>query len=259
MFHGVPQPLNHQLAASSISVEIMGVISIDSNFCNNYAAFITYKFLLYRRRYATILSMKASTIAHTADVAGVHFWPGWLDVAFVFSAPGTFEADWGKPVAGVTGEHLDLALVQLASALPEIFPSAQRYDYRITNAYPAPLSHARGDARTEAAGAAITARANVARVREELHGCRLVVLCGNKAGLLRQNLRDVHVLVAGHTSMNGLNARWPDRKRRLVDPAWDSKSGAQRTTDRIALWARDVECQARALPAAGALSAPRGN
>lgn len=203
--------------------------------------------------------MKTSTITHNSDVAGVHFWPGWLDVAFVFSAPGTFEADRGKPVAGATGEHLDLALVQLASALPEIFPSAHRYDYPITNAYPAPLSHARGDERTEAAGAAITAPDNIARVREELHECRLIVLCGNKAGLLGKYLREGHVLVAGHTSMNGLNTRWPDRKRRLVDLAWDSKSGAQRTTDRIALWARDVECQVRALPAAGAVTAARGN
>lgn len=188
------------------------------------------------------------------DSQSAHFWPGWLDVGFVLSAPGTFEASRLKPAFGVTGAHLDLALTRhLVPALPGVFPSAHRYDYRITNAYASPLSHARGDGRTEADDADIRIQTNADRVRDELAGCRLVVLCGAKAALLKYQLPDLAVVVAGHTSMSGLNSRWQNTRQREHDQSWDAKSGDERTAGRIALWAHDVETQVRALVNGGGL------
>lgn len=79
------------------------------------------------------------------------------------------------------------------------------------------------------------------------------MLCGNKAHLLRKHLADFSLVLAGHTSMNGLNSRWPDRKQKAVDPDWDALSGAERTARRIELWALHVQAQTGALLAAGAL------
>lgn len=113
-----------------------------------------------------------------------HFWPGRLDVAFVFAAPGSAEAHQLKPIFDITGRHLDLALARhLAPALPTVFPSIDRYSYRITNAHALPLARALGDKRTEADDANIRLPANIERVRNERLGCRLVVLCGDKAKL----------------------------------------------------------------------------
>jgi uracil-DNA glycosylase len=57
-----------------------------------------------------------------------HFCRGNIDVAFVFSAPGDEERRQGRPVAGDTGTNLELALVQLHSALPMLLSSVHRYD-----------------------------------------------------------------------------------------------------------------------------------
>jgi hypothetical protein len=174
------------------------------------------------------------------SATSAHFWPGYLDVAFVFSAPGRAEADQQKPIFDLTGRHLDLALKRhLAPALPTIFPSRDRYDYRITNAHALPLAHALGDARTEADDAEI----RIERVRDELIGCRLVVLCGDKAKLLKKHLSDFAVVSAGHLSMTGLNRRWPDRKQLAANPNWTMLSTDQRTAERISCWARDVAGQ----------------
>lgn len=184
----------------------------------------------------------------------VHFWPGHLDVAFVYSAPGKFEADAGRPIAKLTGRHLEAALARhLAPALPSVFASADRYAYRITNAHTRPLARAYGDANTEASDADIRLASNVARVQAELAGCRLVVLCGAKAQLLSKHLVDYPLVLAGHTSVSGLNTRWPNEMLVVANQAWDAMSGPERTAGRIALWAADVERQIRALLRAGAL------
>lgn len=184
--------------------------------------------------------------ANSSDlpVESAHFWPGYLDVAFIFSAPGSAEARELKPIADITGRHLDSALKRhLSPALPSFFPSIDRYDYRITNAHALPLALARGDARTEADDAEIRLPANIERVRDELIGCRLVVLCGDKAKLLKKHLSDFAVVSAGHLSMTGLNSRWPDRKQLAANRNWMTLSGDERTAERISCWARDVAGQ----------------
>lgn len=116
--------------------------------------------------------------------ASVHFNHGRLGVAFVFSAPGAREVAAGKPVAGTTGENLDFALEYLHSKRSLLFASSQRYAYRITNASPLPLARSRGDLASEARPAHVVERANIARIKRELRGCDLVILCGRRAELL---------------------------------------------------------------------------
>ncbi|MBQ7291144.1 MAG: hypothetical protein IJW76_05440 [Clostridia bacterium] len=58
-------------------------------------------------------------------------------VAFMFACPGQKEQAAGKVVAGATGKNLNLLLSVLAKSENEkiraLFPSADRYDYLITN------------------------------------------------------------------------------------------------------------------------------
>ena len=179
-----------------------------------------------------------------------HYNQGTLSVAFVFSVPGTREALAAQPIAGKTGEHLTKALQDLKRHLPQIFQSTVAYEYRITNAYGVPTSIALGHARTEVPNNFISAPTNVARVRDELVDCQLVLLCGDKAQLLAPFLGD-HLLVhTGHTSASGLNSRWPNK---LLDKKWLQRTSADRTGERIRMWSEQVRQQVHALIANGKL------
>lgn len=183
-----------------------------------------------------------------------HYWHGRLPVAFVFSAPGSFEAANGKPIFDRTGDHLTAALERhLAPALPSIFPSIDRYDYRITNAYSKPLAKALGDTRTEARKVEIRDPANIDRVITELRDCSLVVLCGKRPGWLKEEIHGFKLVLASHISMSGLNKRWPDAVQLETDLDWMSRSGADKTYIRIEQWADDVIRECRRLCEDGTL------
>jgi hypothetical protein len=90
----------------------------------------------------------------------------------------------------------------------DVFPSAARYDYRITNAFSKPLARSLGDTRTEATRKEILDPENVARVRRELEGMRYVILCGDRAAYLRTKLIEagLNIICCSHTSDQGLVA-----------------------------------------------------
>src|SRR5215475_4538057 len=140
-----------------------------------------------------------------------HFNRGNLATGFLFSAPGAREWSEGRPVAGVTGENLDFALAHLHEKRPDLFPSARRYSYRITNAFSRPLAKSRGDRSSEAKLSQVIEVGNVARVKRELHGCNLVVLCGRRAqALSRMIAKPGRVLIdALHPGNRALAAKWP--------------------------------------------------
>jgi uracil-DNA glycosylase len=161
----------------------------------------------------------------------MHFHPGNIPVAFVFSAPGSKEKECGVPVAGTTGENLEWSLERLAAARPDLFPSPHRYDYRITNAYAAPLAKVLGDTRTEASRREVLLPENVTRVKRELGGCKLVILCGGKAGHLEEALTGsgFQMVRCSHTSNQALvsvhnaagkQGSTPQARRRLRALAW---------------------------------------
>lgn len=160
-------------------------------------------------------------------------------MAFVFSVPGTEEALKGKPVAGDTGENLDLALVRLHAAHPSLFGSMHRYDYRITNAFSEPIAVALGHTASEAKNTEIRNPQNVERVCQELQGCSHVVLCGGKAKLLLEPLiKSGKVVVAvSHVGNKGLNKTF---KLKVSDTV---ASSSFRRKMRVGLWADDVLCR----------------
>jgi hypothetical protein len=203
---------------------------------------------------------KSLSPLESAGPGFAHFWQGSLQVAFVFSAPGTWEAHQLKPVFDVTGKHLDMALgCHLTQALPSVFASCDRYDYRITNASAIPVSLALGHGKTEAARSEVMKEANRDRVRAELVGCQLVVLCGKRAHLLEKHLTGFPLVLVGHISMSGLNMGWSHDSQLALDPDWSEKTGKQRTAVRIAHWARNVEDQVRVLLDGGQLAALNQN
>lgn len=142
----------------------------------------------------------------------------------------------GKPVAGDTGENLDSALVHLHSAEPTLFSSTDRYDYRITNAFPEPIAVALGHKVSEARGSEVKNSRNIQRVLSELHDCGLVVLCGNKARLLASAIRGPErtVVEVPHIGNKGLNGKFP------VPPHLQLASSPDRRRYRVELWASAV-------------------
>jgi uracil-DNA glycosylase len=161
-----------------------------------------------------------------------HYNHGKIALAFVFSAPGSREDECNRPAAGKTGENLEAALEHLVRFRPQLFESADRYAYRITNAHTAPLARSRGDMRSEAKITQILERGNVERVIKELEGCRHVVLCGRRAQLLaphinqpnRQIIKVFHTshqaLVARHNTPSAKRGATPDRRHALRVLAW---------------------------------------
>lgn len=177
-------------------------------------------------------TMEAKMTARTP-----HFNAGNLPVAFVFSAPGARELEEGRPVAGVTGENLAFALELLHSEMPKMFPSIDRYEYRITNASAVPLAKRLGSPTTQATPSEIIERANVDRVVLELAGCNVVVLCGRRAQLLSGAAHAVGrtVVDASHTGNQALNGRYRD-----IGMSPTHSSSAARRRARARLWAEEV-------------------
>ena len=159
-----------------------------------------------------------------------HFNQGKLSTAFVFSAPGAKEEEAQCPVVGATGDNLSWALQDLVNNDSKRFPSTNRYDYRLTNAFVHPLSKG-ADGRTEASKAEILNPANIARVKRDLAGCDVVILCGARAGFLLEHLKDLPstVVEASHTSnqalvakhnLAGKKGKTPNERRRLRAGDW---------------------------------------
>jgi hypothetical protein len=165
-----------------------------------------------------------------------HFCRGDIPVAFVFSAPGERELCQGRPVAGETGTNLELALKHLHSALPMLFRSMHRYDYRITNAWPEPIAVGLGHSGSEGSNAQIRDPDNVQRVLEELEGCNLVILSGNKAKLLAEAVAASgrECVEVPHVGNKGLN-------RKYIPPSQlESAPSAVRREYRVRRWADAV-------------------
>lgn len=165
-----------------------------------------------------------------------HYWKGELLIAFVFSVPGARENSAGRPVSGATGENLSFALDHLHSELPAVFSSADRYAYRITNAYSKPIAKSLGDASSQASDKQVQASENIARVLRDISGCSVVILCGLKAQLLADSIRQAGrtIVCAWHTSNQALSNKYRSVDvSRLPDPY-------VRRQFRAKLWAQEI-------------------
>ena len=118
-------------------------------------------------------------------------------VAFVFACPGQKEMQQGRVVAGKTGENLNTLLHILSNSSPllhSLFPTSDRYYYRITNAsnlvhYPA-LNAVSVPHKRE-----YLTDVNVQRILSELSGSTLVLAFGQQA-------RELMMYVADNFSVN---------------------------------------------------------
>jgi uracil-DNA glycosylase len=165
-----------------------------------------------------------------------HFCHGHVPLAFVFSAPGTDECLTRWPVAGDTGMNLTAALEYLHSRRRSLFRSRNRYSYRLTNAHVKCLAHLLGTRRTEATPAQVLEDRNVRRVRRELKGCGVVVLCGQRAQMLSRFLQQRSRLVVHmcHVGNKGLNGKYRNSALpRGMDPE-------ARRLLRVKLWAQQL-------------------
>lgn len=165
-----------------------------------------------------------------------HYCKGTQPVAFVFSVPGRKEQLIGKPVVGATGKNLEDALKELHRSAPELFKSRDRYAYRITNAFKDPTYKAK-DGMTERSKKEILAEDNVERVVNELRGCEMVVLCGRKARLLKEELEKsagLRVLSMWHTSSQALLSKYNEPELRNL------ATSTMRSEKRAELWAREL-------------------
>lgn len=129
-----------------------------------------------------------------------------IKTGFVFSARGSKETE--KPVAGQTGNNLDIMLGMLIKSHPEIFPSTNRYDYRITNAATS-VHYEKLSNNTEASNNNIKATDNIDRVYHEIEDLDHLLLMGKKAVLLEDGLKERgfkgYIYHSGHTSMQHVN------------------------------------------------------
>ena len=165
-----------------------------------------------------------------------HYCEGRIPVAFVFSAPGNDEVNFGRPVAGTTGENLDKALACLSMLAPSIFSSSTRYDYRITNAFSEPRAENIGDGRTEAKRSEILTTSNIQRFQKDIAGCHLIVLCGERAQYLLSTLEGKNICVAQavHIGNKRLNSKF-----KLLNN-WNKLTPTDRRHERIRLWANQL-------------------
>lgn len=165
-----------------------------------------------------------------------HYWKGELPIAFVFSVPGARENSTGRPVSGPTGENLSFALDFLHYELPEVFSSTDRYAYRFTNAYSKPIAKSLGDVSSQASDKQVQAPENIARVLSDISGCSVVILCGLKAQLLAESIRQDSktIVCAWHTSNQALSSKYCSVEvARLPEPY-------ARRQVRAKLWAQEV-------------------
>lgn len=97
------------------------------------------------------------------------------DFAFVFSAPGKKELINEKPISGSTGDNLEVILDILEIECKD------RYDFRITNAYPYKLFQ-KEDGRSEAKISEILVPENINRLKNELNDIKSnIIFFGDRA------------------------------------------------------------------------------
>lgn len=165
-----------------------------------------------------------------------HYNHGYLPLAFVFSVPGAVESNEHRPVSGATGENLSIALTYLHSWVPHLFESLDRYAYRITNTYVYPIAKSLGYKYSEARKADVVSFENIDRVRQDIVGCSVVVLCGLRAQLLSPYISTTGIATinAWHTSNQALSKKYNTLEIKGIPNA------TLRRNNRSRLWAKDL-------------------
>ncbi len=134
-----------------------------------------------------------------------------IKTAFIFSCPGQEELKSGRLVNGQTGKNLDIMLSILNKSFPDIFPSHNRYDYRITNSSEC-VHYKAYDNRTEPHVKEITEPENLKRLTDDIHGYKYVITFGRCAALAakeagkKYDLGSTIFMYSQHLSFLSLNS-----------------------------------------------------
>ena len=112
-----------------------------------------------------------------------------IKTAFIFSCPGQEELKSGLLVNGQTGKNLDMLLTILNNRRPDIFPSTNRYEYRITNS--SEIVHYKAlDNRTEAKPQEINAPENLKRLKADIVGYDYVITFGRCSAIGAESIKN---------------------------------------------------------------------
>jgi hypothetical protein len=170
-----------------------------------------------------------------------HYWKGPENnkTGFVLSTPGKDEENAGRPAAGATGENMNAILSHLNKWNPIIFPSADRYQYLITNASAKIMYAGKGDGKTQDQDCNIIATANIQRLNKQLARCEVIILCGDKAHLIEQHMIGKIVVKTPHLGGKGLHNKYNNRHPSLTG----INDGKQRDIVRCRLCAENIICQ----------------
>ena len=134
-----------------------------------------------------------------------------MQAAFIFSCPGQEELKSGLLVNGQTGKNLDILLGILNKQRPELFPSVNRYDYRITNSSER-VHYKAYDNRTEPTPAEVREKDNLSRLKEDIKGFRCIIAFGRCAGIAAElmskedDFKGVSFVSSRHLSFLSLNS-----------------------------------------------------
>lgn len=152
-------------------------------------------------------------------------------VGFVFICPGRFEASRGYPCAAGTGANLARVLTELHARRPDLFPSASRNEYVITNSWSAVEYPALTD-RSVPTEAEVLQPANLQRLAGEIAGLERIVACGAQAQAALRALQS-----AGATRARVAFGRHLSQRSVNMIP------GGADTASRIGLWCDAVLAQ----------------
>lgn len=129
-------------------------------------------------------------------------------VAFVFSCPGQKEEKENKLVAGMTGKNLNCLISCLRNnhGLCELFPSEDRYYYRITNAS-TKIHYEAKNGLSEPTDSEIVDEKNLERLCNDLQGFDYVITFGRKAefAVSKLEIDSTIINVKYHLGLRGIN------------------------------------------------------
>lgn len=153
---------------------------------------------------------------------------------FVFLCPGRHEKNKNRPCAGATGRNLDDGLVHLARLRRAIFPSANRYDYLLTNSWPT-IEYRAATERSGCDWHELVAKGNLERLHDEIKDLKTVIACGEEARVAVQLCAEFLGLkatfaYASHTARAALGCPTKDAYP-LVIRAWAEGIASQLPRD----------------------------
>ncbi len=150
---------------------------------------------------------------------------------FVFICPGRHEANRGYPCAAGTGANLNRVLEVLHQRRPDLFPSASRWQYVVTNSWDR-VEYPALTGRSVPTEGEVLMPANLERLAREIAALERVVACGAQAQAA------IRALKAGGRFQGEVAFG-----RHLSQRSVNMIPGGTDTPSRIARWCEDLLAQ----------------